>query len=178
MKIGIISDTHFTEEDFSVSRNLKLKKHLQLLFDDCDHLIHAGDVACGKFISILQEIAPTSVVQGNMDYLELSNLPQKIVLSFEGVKIGITHKPENIGWFSENEIKVFIHGHTHIPLIQQSEEGYLVINPGSYSRPRIRKSSRLFDQESTPQPSIAYLEIMASNQEPIISAIIKRFAPY
>jgi hypothetical protein len=168
MKIGILSDTHLNDFHLKMSVYAKLLRVLTSVFADVDHIIHAGDVVTPHFLEDLQKIAPVSMVRGNMD--ETPRWPKKILLTFEGIKIGIAHRPEDIILFQHDEIQVYIHGHTHIAKIQTNSEGMLLINPGSLSNPRVDSHTSRFFQKAEPRPSIALLSI----EDDIVSALIKK----
>ena len=69
MDIGILSDSHLQEDQVTTSNQeyLSLLKKLLVVFEGVDQIIHAGDIYSDFFIRDLEKIAPTSVVQGNMD---------------------------------------------------------------------------------------------------------------
>ena len=168
MKIGILSDSHITEMHMKMSVYTRLLMVLTSEFDDVDHIIHAGDICTPNFLEDLQKIAPVSMVRGNMD--DTPRWPKKILLTFEEIKIGIAHRPEDIILFQHDEIQVYIHGHTHIAKIQTNSEGMLLINPGSLSNPRVDSHTSRFFQKAEPRPSIALLSI----EDGIVSALIKK----
>lgn len=85
---------------------------------------------------------PVYMVRGNCDYI--SDLPQQIVTTFGGKKIGMCHGHRylNYGgvdtlryWALEQQVDIAMFGHTHVPFLEQSSSVTL-INPGSISRPR------------------------------------------
>ncbi|MCF2141680.1 MAG: metallophosphatase family protein [Candidatus Lokiarchaeota archaeon] len=172
MKIGILSDTHI---NFTLnSETEKTYSHLILVikyyFQDVDHIIHAGDVLLEEFIHDLEKIAPTSVVRGNMDFI--SKWPKILHLTFEGVSIVVAHEPQ-VYFELKEKPRVFIHGHTHYPRIQETHEHCLIVNPGSLTQPR--HSPYLikgFENDAPPEPTLAILEI---SQE-MVSAFIKKIA--
>jgi len=168
MKIGIVSDSHLNDFHLKMPVYGKLLRVLTSVFADVDHIVHAGDIETPAFLVDLERIAPVSMVRGNMD--KVSRWPKKLDLTFEGIKMGIAHLPEDILLFRDEGIQVFIHGHTHIAKIQTTSEGILIINPGSLSNPRVDpQTSRLF-QKAEPQASVALLAI----EDGIISAVIKK----
>ena len=70
MKIGIISDTH----------NLlrpEVLDHLQ----DCDFILHGGDISSREILDQLERIAPVKAVRGNNDKEWAESLP--LFLDFE-----------------------------------------------------------------------------------------------
>ena len=171
MEIGILSDSHLTNEHMEESSYNQFFQKIDLLFKDVDHIIHAGDITTSHFLHDLAKIAPVSHVRGNMDY-EHNKWPRKLSLIFEGVSIGVAHKLEDLGNFDPFP-QIFIHGHTHIAEIKESKKGCLIINPGSVTQPRPRSRLRSFIEENELKPSVGILSI----NDGIISAFIKRFTP-
>jgi putative phosphoesterase len=140
-KIGVVSDTHG-----------KLNPMILKLFNDVDHIIHAGDICGSDVLESLEELAPVTAVKGNMDFGELSFK----LSSTESVKLGkasiyILHIPNMLDIEpNEKGFNVIITGHTHIPLIE-SKNNVLYINPGSATFPKAHSS-----------PTIALLHVDAA----------------
>ena len=168
MKVGILSDSHLNDFHLKMPVYTRLLHVLTSVFADVDHIIHCGDICTPSFLKDLQKIAPVSMVRGNMD--DTPRWPKKALLTFEGIKIGVAHSPEDVILFQHDEIQVYIHGHTHIAKIQTNSEGLLLINPGSLSNPRIDAHTSRFFQKAEPRPSIALLSI----EDGIVSALIKK----
>lgn len=97
-----------------------------------DHIIHAGDVGDPEILDRLREIAPVTVVRGNVDHgAWASKIPETEILEVEDVSIYVLHileklnlKPEAAG------INAVIYGHSHVPK-QEMKDGVLYFNPGS-----------------------------------------------
>ncbi len=142
---------------------------IQELFQDVDHIIHAGDVTSSNFLKDLAKIAPVSHVRGNMDYSH-SKWPRKLSLQFEGVSIGVSHKFEDLRHFDPLP-QIFIHGHTHIAEIREIKNGCLIINPGSVTQPRPRSRLRNYMEETELHPSVGILSL----KDGLVSAFIKKF---
>ncbi len=133
MKIGIISDTHFNEEEDKINKFIvKLKN----VFKDVDEIIHAGDVCSQIFLNELNKIAPTRCVKGYFD--EIRDLEDFIKFIVGRYNIGVIHKlPENVEEFvKKHNLNILIHGHTHRPLIKGTEYNVLLLNPGSPTKPK------------------------------------------
>ena len=119
--IGVISDTH------GVLRPEALE-HLQ----DCDLIIHGGDVNHQEILDQLDEIAPVKVVRGNVDRGEFGQtLPHSEVVNVAGHLIYVIHDidqmqidPKAAGF------RMVIYGHSHIPKIEH-RDGVIFFNPGS-----------------------------------------------
>ncbi len=131
MKIGILSDTHIPTVGESIPASL-LKA-----FENVDLIIHAGDLVRLEVLDALTPLAPVKAVYGNMDQPEVKQeLPDKLRISIEGIKIGVIH-----GWGAPNglskrirpsfpDCNCIIFGHSHSPMYQWTE-GVLFLNPGS-----------------------------------------------
>ena len=119
--IGVISDTH----------GLLRPKALDAL-KNSDHIIHAGDVGDPIILDRLREIAPVTVVRGNVDHGPWAEkIPETDLLESDGVSIYVLHilekldlKPEAAG------ISAVIYGHSHVPK-QEMKDSVLYFNPGS-----------------------------------------------
>lgn len=123
MIVGVISDIHGILSD-SALKELK----------DCDIILCAGDIERESILMELETIAPTIAVRGNCDYQISSSLPFTASPRIGGVRFFMVHRPEDIG-VPADEVKVVIHGHTHIPR-NQVLDGVRYLNPGSATRPR------------------------------------------
>ena len=170
MIIGILSDSHITATQLKSIGYPNLLKTLKTIFKDVDSIIHAGDISVDQFIDDLaaETGKPVNTVSGNVDYD--SKWPKKLTLEFEGIKMGVTHDLNDFASFPEKSIRVFIYGHTHLPLIEDSPQGVLMINPGSLLKPRMKKKFKGFSEESEARPSVAFLNL----ENGLVSAFIKK----
>ena len=138
MLIGLISDTHIPK------RSEKIPDKVFETFDGVDLILHAGDLVSGEVLDMLNEIAPTYAVRGNMDPPNIEELPQFRVLEIEGERVGLTHGVvypkgdlDKLYYIAkELDVKILISGHTHRPAIETLRE-ILFINPGSPTNPRL-----------------------------------------
>ena len=124
--IGIISDTHG-----------RLPLSVTKAFDGADLIIHAGDIGGPEIIEALEEIAPTIVVRGNMDFGEWANrFSAEERIEINKLLLVVLH---DVYRFRSTPGKVapdvVISGHTHRPL-QEEKLGVLYINPGSAGYPK------------------------------------------
>ena len=135
-RIGILSDTHGY-----------LTPKVHRLFKDVELIIHAGDIGADSIILELNSIAPVTAVCGNTDYgVFLKSLNEFETLTVGEFILEVTHIP----WTFRKPNKsntIQICGHTHRPRIDR-ENGVLIINPGSASKPRY-----------VHQPSVALLKL-------------------
>jgi putative phosphoesterase len=128
MKIAVLADTHVPKR----ARDLPAAAYA--LLTGVDAIVHAGDVVSQEFLEKLKKIAPVYAVLGNND-LGL-NLPEKLELSWQGVRLAMIHDSGNSKGrhqrlrelFPETDVVVF--GHSHIPMIEE-HDGFTIFNPGS-----------------------------------------------
>jgi len=121
MRIGVISDTHGL-----------LRPEAIAALRGSDRILHAGDVGDPGILDRLRELAPVTVVRGNVDRGPwAAALPETELVEIEGLSIYLIHdlgqldlKPEAAG------IRVVIYGHSHQPKIEE-KNGVLFFNPGS-----------------------------------------------
>ena len=132
MRLGVIADTHGL-----------LRPEVFQVFEEVDHILHAGDVGKPEILIDLEAIAPVTAVYGNADPVELrSRLPQVATTELDWFAIVVTHgdqlghpTPEKLhAAFPRAEIIVY--GHTHRPLLELVDKTVTVMNPGGAGRPR------------------------------------------
>lgn len=116
--IGILSDTHGM-----------LREEVLLRLQECDAILHAGDVDCEGILETLEEIAPVYVVQGNCDIYWAQHLPHFLDETIFGVHFYMTHRESDLPPFlSVYDLVVYGHSHRY----EYSRDGEtVVINPGS-----------------------------------------------
>jgi putative phosphoesterase len=121
MILGLISDTHGLLRD----RALRAMQNVGLI-------IHAGDVGDPKILEALENLAPVTVVRGNVDTAEwAAKLPPTAVVNVGAVEIYVLHDVKELKLNSISfGISVVVSGHSHIPG-QATCGGILYINPGS-----------------------------------------------
>lgn len=114
-----------------------------------DMIIHLGDIA--RDVDYLEcYYYPLKVVSvlGNNDFLRSGDCER--VIEFDGHKIFLCHghtlsvsygtdRMEAVARQKGCEAAFF--GHTHSSLLKKSDDGFLILNPGSVSRPRGGKPS-------------------------------------
>jgi uncharacterized protein len=128
LSIGVISDTHGL-----------LRPEAIHALNDSDHIIHAGDIGSPDIVDKLREIAPLTVIRGNIDRAAWARkLPETEVVELGGLSIYILHdlkaldlNPEAAGFAA------VISGHSHVPK-QEMKNGVLYFNPGSAGPRRFR----------------------------------------
>ena len=148
MRIGLISDTHIPEA------GPELWPQAYRAFDECDAILHAGDIYDISVIDKLQQIAPTWAARGNGDdgssgrvvQPDPAQLAASWVHEFDGVSVGLTHHmpiPELPTYgvrdaiqrrFNGAELDVVVYGDTHVEHIS-TIDNVLCVNPGSPTFP-------------------------------------------
>jgi len=133
MKVLIVSDTH--------GKHKNLEKVLELV-SPIDLMIHLGDAQGHE--DYIAEIAgcPLEIVAGNNDFY--SKLDREKIIQIGPYRAFITHGHYYYVQSSlrdvkragkENKVDFVMFGHTHIPIIDESD-GMITLNPGSISLPR------------------------------------------
>lgn len=139
-KIGIISDTHGLLRDEVIT-------YLQ----ECQLILHAGDINRPEVLEKLRQIAPLYVVRGNNDKGDWAEkLPISLEFEIEGYRFFMTHQKKDVPKILSNVDFVII-GHSH-KYLEQKQENQIWLNPGSCGK-------RRFDLEI----SMAILEIDLQN---------------
>lgn len=117
--IGIISDTH----------GLMRPEALDALAGS-DHIVHAGDIGRSEVLDALREIAPLTVIRGNIDKWA-DALPDDEVLETDSRLFYVLHDLKELDLDPKAAgFDVVISGHTHKPAIDR-KDGVLFVNPGS-----------------------------------------------
>ena len=121
MIVGIISDTH----------GLLRSKALEALRGS-DAIIHAGDVGREEILRALKQIAPLTVVRGNIDTSPWARkLPSTNVFEIAGKSIYVLHNIDELDLDpAAAGFSAVIFGHSHRPLIENRKD-VLFFNPGS-----------------------------------------------
>ena len=123
MKIGIISDTH----------NL-LRPEVVENLQDCDYILHAGDISRQEVLNKLEEIAPVKAVRGNNDKEWAKYLPGSLEFELAGIRFYMTHKkkdlPEDLAPY---DMVIIGHSHQYADKWMDHPGGHrtLLLNPGS-----------------------------------------------
>lgn len=155
MKIMIVSDSHRNKEALSYAVGQELPFNM---------LIHAGDLQGNIDAVFSPEYREYDVVcvQGNCDSA-LYPPDRLVTVSGDGwhrtiyvchghrygVKDPYIGESRLLDAARQRYADIVIYGHTHIPVCRETEDGILVINPGSVSIPH----------QQPPEPSYAVLEI-------------------
>ena len=120
MRILLISDSHGNNEAVD---------ELIAKWPNVDLYLHAGDSECHP-----RSIYPFRVVRGNCDYS--FDMQDELLIPTGFGNILMRHKKEvTTKKLENNDVKVFIYGHTHVPECVK-RKGVAFINPGSLAYPR------------------------------------------
>ena len=119
--VGIISDTH----------GLLRPEALEFL-EGCDSIVHAGDLGDPDILKMLESIAPTVAVRGNVDRgLWTRALPDKDLVEAGGKLLYVIHNLDELDLDpAAAQIDAVIFGHSHTPASYE-KDGVLYFNPGS-----------------------------------------------
>ena len=130
VKIGLLSDTHGYWDE----------KYLHY-FSECDEIWHVGDIGSMEVVEKLSAFKPLRAVYGNIDGQDIRRLyPQTLRFKVGGAEVLMKHIGGYPGKYSpgikkllrENQINLFIDGHSHIlKVIYDNELNLLHINPGA-----------------------------------------------
>jgi putative phosphoesterase len=152
-KIGIISDTHGLLRPEVIER-----------LQGVSRILHAGDVGSPEILDRLTNIAPLTVVRGNVDYQgTLGDLPLHEAMEVGEHLVYITHIQEEIDLDPETaEMSMVIFGHTHSPVIEQ--RGSITwFNPGSVGPRRFSLPVSMgflhLEEDGTLRPELVELDV-------------------
>lgn len=140
LTVGILSDSHGY-----------LDPRIAKIVNQCDYIVHAGDIFNAHVLEQLQPKKELIAVAGNNDFAALwsaeeadiiNALPANDKLELPGGHLVVEHghrlghHPEHKQLRSDhNEAKLVVYGHTHHRVIDQEAEPW-VVNPGASGRVR------------------------------------------
>jgi len=145
VRLGVICDSHIPD------RMRTLPPAMFETLTGVDAILHAGDICVQRVLDALAELAPVYAVRGNRD-LAL-RLPLDRELTFEGVRLGLTHGHGGLGRYALEKfygiflgsyhtrflrqvrrrfgrVQAVVFGHSHRP-VNFVMNGVLMFNPGS-----------------------------------------------
>jgi uncharacterized protein len=151
MKVGVISDTHGL-----------LRPEALAALEDCERIIHAGDIGSPDIIEQLASIAPLQIVRGNndLDTPWAEHLADRLCFDLNGWQTLLVHDIADVPAVLDADIKLVITGHSHKPRIEWRGER-LYLNPGSAGRRRFKLPVTL-----------AVLEVLATSIEPRLISLL------
>lgn len=131
-RVIVLSDTHFPLQGSTLPG--EIVKELKA----AQYCIHAGDYVDPKVIDEIKKYTTFIGVKGNMDGKSI-DLPQKKIVSIDGVNIGVVHgdgSPLNLleyvdkQFSGDKKLDLIIFGHSH-RAFNESRKGMIYFNPGS-----------------------------------------------
>jgi hypothetical protein len=123
--VGLISDTH----------GLLRPEALKAL-EDCELIVHAGDVGKPEVLDGLRAIAPVVAVRGNVDKGE--RLPLTQVVKVQSTRIFVLHDVHQLDLDpAAAGFGIVVSGHSH-KASREERGGVLYVNPGAAGPRRFR----------------------------------------
>ena len=114
-----------------------------------DMIIHLGDIARDvDYLEMLYYPIRVASVVGNNDFMRQGD--HERVIDFDGHKIfichghtlGVSYGTERLETMARQKgCEAALFGHTHSNMLKKCDDGLIVLNPGSVSRPRGTKAS-------------------------------------
>ena len=140
--VGILSDSHGL-----------LDSRVRDAVNQCDHIIHAGDICAASVLEQLKPKQKLHAVAGNNDFpaawrmdekeivsaLPLTlklELPGGLVVIEHGHRLGNNPDHDQFRW-DHAEAKLVVYGHTHKRVIDKNAEPWIV-NPGASGEMRTK----------------------------------------
>jgi len=119
--LGVISDTHGL-----------LRPEAVKALRGSDRILHAGDVGAPQILEALANIAPVTVIRGNVDTDAWArSLPATEVVEAGGVSLYMLHDLGQLDLKARAAgFRVVVYGHSHQPKMEE-KNGVLYFNPGS-----------------------------------------------
>lgn len=151
IRLGLIADS-----SIPTSSSLLPYDAIENAFRNVDAILHAGTITSADTLDYLSGIAPTQAVYGGIGAVDNLNLPEKRILQFGTVRVGLIHglrhpileryfrlqhKLGNLyaggrhllndlpQRFVDEDVDVIVFGHLQTPLTVE-RDGVLLINPG------------------------------------------------
>ncbi|MCM1087813.1 MAG: metallophosphatase family protein [Muribaculaceae bacterium] len=117
-RIAVISDTHGL-----------LRPEILEKLQDCEAILHGGDINRQSILDKLNQIAPVYAVRGNNDKEWAQNLPETLSFTLYGIRIFMVHNKKQIP-ATLADTDIIIYGHSH-KYEEKYAGGQLFLNPGS-----------------------------------------------
>ena len=154
MKILVMSDSHGW--DYNAAEAVRREKTM-------DALIHLGDAqeTMAQFLRGSGVRCPAYMVEGNCDMN--GYFPREQIVELGGHRLLLTHGHDFYVRFGteelhdeaiRNQCDIALFGHTHKPLLEETDPAVLILNPGSISSPR----------QENGRPSYLVLELEADRR--------------
>ncbi len=161
MRLAVISDTHMEIPD---NRLVHAYTHYLV---QADMVIHCGDFTSGPVSDYLASHPGFTAVRGNCDHFPGSeDLPLSLEMDVNGLHVGAAH-----GWGKRFEVgenvagsfgpgfDLILYGHTHERFQGESRQGALLVNPGSFFKPKSGPPS-LALVDTGPQINVRFVDLV------------------
>jgi putative phosphoesterase len=112
LHLGVITDSHIPD------RMRALPPATFEVLAGVDAILHAGDICVQRVLDALAQLAPVYAVRGNRD-LALRGLPLDRELSFEGVRLGLTHGHGGLRHYAREKVIASLVGYYHTRFLRQ-----------------------------------------------------------
>ena len=161
MKVGIISDTHDL-----------LRPEVTDVLQDCEYILHCGDISCQLILDQLKQIAPVKVVRGNNDREWANHLPLFLDFELGGLRVFMTHKKKELPKdLSAYDLVIYGHSHQYFSawLEPVGQRRTLLLNPGSCGPRRLIQPITMAVLKTEPDGwNIERIDILRFPKEPIL----------
>ena len=117
-KIAVISDTHDL-----------LRPKIREVLEECEYILHGGDIADQKTYDEISAIKPCTFVRGNADKELSGSIPAEQEISLFGFKFYMVHNIKHIRKGLAG-VDFVIYGHSH-KYEDCTKDGIRYLNPGS-----------------------------------------------
>lgn len=159
MRIAVISDTHMP------GRGRTLPEACLARLRAADVIIHAGDWSDLGTLSLVRSLGrPLVAVHGNVEERAVrAALPATAQVDVGGLRIGVVHDAGPAAGRLARLRRRFpgcggvVFGHSHMPLLETADDGFLILNPGSPT-----------DRRRSPRHSMAEL-VVAPGEPPAVA---------
>jgi len=160
IRVAVISDTHIH------GRSRALPSACADRLRAADLIAHAGDWSDMATVELIRGMGPPVVgVRGNVEEAAVrAALPATAEVEVGGLRIGVIHDGGPAAGRRERLRKRFpgadlvVFGHSHIPLLDASPDGFMILNPGSPTdrRRQPRHSMAEIALEPGAPPAVAF----------------------
>lgn len=134
--VVVLSDTH---------RNTAPLSQISVVLDECDYIVHLGDMASDAKEIAARYLEKTYVIAGNNDFWggaddAVIDVEGRRIFACHGHKYGVKSGTERLVAAAKDRLcDIALYGHTHEAEVKE-ENGILLINPGCMTRYSPRKS--------------------------------------
>lgn len=122
-RIGVISDTHGL-----------LRREVAQILQECDAILHAGDIDGQSVLDELRKCGRLYVVRGNADKAWAEGLPQELTVELFGINFYMVHNKKDVS-AAADEADIVVYGHSH-KYDEREQDGKIWLNPGSCGKRR------------------------------------------